>query len=120
MIYLVRLGFFVLVLSLWGILNPAVAEEPKQKPDRGKKSSIELKEAEITGSLRDVVGTFKLQEMEIVGGTDEPRLNYIMPWQNPVPFPDEEADLARGLIEQSYAPLDREAYTREIQLATGP
>ncbi|HLB94951.1 MAG TPA: hypothetical protein VJK28_02130, partial [Nitrospiria bacterium] len=85
----------------------------------GKKKSIELKEAEITGSLRDVIGAFKLQETEIVGTTDQPRFNYLLPWQDPVPFPDEEADLTRGLIEQSYAPLDREAYSREIQLATG-
>ena len=120
MIYLVRLGFFVLLLSFGGGLHSAVAEELQPKSGGGKKSSIELKEAEITGSLRDVIGAFKLQEMEIVGSTDEPRLNYIMPWQNPVPFPDEEVDLARGLIQQSYAPLDREIYSREIQLSTGP
>lgn len=120
MIYLVRLGVFVIVLSLWGILHPAVAEEPKQKPDRGKQKSIELKEAEITGSLRDIIGAFKLQETEIVGTTDQPRFNYLLPWQAPVPFPNEEVDLTRGLIEQNYAPLDREVYDRQIQLNTGP
>lgn len=115
MIYLVRLGFFVLVLSFLGMLHFAAAEEPQQKSDGGKKSSIELKEAEITGSLRDIIGAFKLQEAEIVGTRNEPRFNYLLPWQDPVPFPDEETDLARELIEQSYAPLDREVYDREIR-----
>jgi hypothetical protein len=102
------------------MLPSATAQQPKERPDRASKGSVELRETEITGSLRDIVGAFKLHETEIVGMTDQPRFNYMLPWQDPDPFPGEETDLARGLIEQSFSPFEPEWYGREVPTRTGP
>ena len=116
----IPIGFLIVLLSLGAMLFPAAAQQPNQKPDRVPKRSVELRESEITGSLRDIVGAFKLNETEIVGTTDQPRFNYMLPWQDPDPFPGEEIDLAQGLIEQNFVPFELESHGREIPTTTGP
>ena len=114
MISLVHLGSMIIVLSLLGMLHPVAAEQNRQKQGDDTTENIELNQTEITGSLRDLIGTFKLEEMEIVGGMQQPRLSTLR-WQDPVPFPDEVAELSRDLIDPLYSPLDHDPYRQEFE-----
>ncbi len=118
MIFLTRLGVFIFILILAGMLLTVKAEEPAQQSKGKKDPNIELTATEITESLSNIIGSYKLQEMEIVGNADSPQFNYIMRWKDPVPFLDETDTLSRGLIDPYYAPLDTEGYREMIQITT--
>jgi len=113
------------VMFLSGSLIPALAgDAPKgAKADAQKEASgnIQLKEKEIQGTLKDIVGTLNLNQTEILG--DEmviPNMSYTRPWSNPDPFPDESEDLSRVLIEQAYAPVDRDSLMVQMDIVSGP
>ena len=114
MISLVHLGSMIIVLSLLGMLHPVAAEQNRQKQGDDTTENIELNQTEITESLRDIIGTFKLQEMEIVGGMQQPKFSTLR-WKDPVPCPEEVTELSRGLIDPLYAPLDHDPYRQEFE-----
>ena len=114
MIYLVHLGSMIIVLGLLGMLHPVAAEQDRQNPSEDITENIELKQTEITSSLRDIIGDFKLKEMEIVGSVYRPKFRTLR-WRDPVPFPDEVAELSRGLIDPLYSPLDHDLYSQEFE-----
>jgi hypothetical protein len=114
MIYLIQLGSLIIVLSFLGMLQPVAAEQPRHKPGDESTENIELEQTEITGSLREIIGDFKLQEMEIVGSVHQPKFSTLR-WQDPVPFPDEMAELSRGLIDPLYSPLDHDPFSQEVE-----
>jgi hypothetical protein len=128
MIHLVKAGIFVAVLSLSGLfLSVVEAVEQKdgknieldetkvqgvvKKPDK----NIELNAMEITGSLGDI----SLEEMEIIGGMIGPNFGKLRPWQDPIPFPEKGAELARDLIDPLYDPIDSETFGQEIAILRG-
>jgi hypothetical protein len=111
-------GLMMAALLLSSMPSQTFAEEPQPKAKAKEKSAIELHELEITGSLRDVVGSFKMHEMEITGSLVGPRIDYLLPWKDPIPFPETEVELARELIEPYYNPLDRETYIQQYDIAT--
>lgn len=106
-----------------------------QKAEQSGRGSLQLKETEITGKLRDVLGSLKLLETEIVGTVERPRLSYSLPWKDPVlstvvckfkegcllpgtepdPLLSEEKEVQGVFLEEMYAPLDKERYSRAIQ-----
>jgi hypothetical protein len=128
LIHLVKVGIFVVILSLSGMFL-SVVEAAEQKdgkniglddtmvPGTVKKSdtNIELNAMEITGSLGDI----SLEETEIIGGMTGPNFGNIKPWQDPTPFPEEVVDLARDLIDPFYAPIDSEVVIQELAISTG-
>ena len=116
MIQRMCLGGLVSILLLGGPLSPTMADEFGEVRDLSMGPSIELEATEITESLKNIVGSFKLEEMEIIGSRDQPQFNYILRWQDPVPFPDEEQALSRNLIDPYYAPLDSERYRQMIDI----
>jgi len=107
----------MIAILLFAMAYPASAEDPKSKPSAKGKSTLELNEIEITGSLRDVVGSFKLHEMEITGSLAGPKIDRLLPWKDPKPFPETEVELTRELIDQYYDPLDRERYIQQYDIA---
>jgi hypothetical protein len=107
----------MIALLLSAMAYPASAEDPKPNPVSKKNSAVELNEMEITGSLRDIVGSFKLKEVEIMGSFVGPKMD-LLPWKDPMPFPETEVDLTRELIAPYYDPLDREKYIQHYDIAT--
>lgn len=117
-------GIPVLVagLLLIGMAGIAPAQtnrsaKPTEKTGDGE-PNIELKATEITESLNNIIGTYKLQEMEIVGSQEKPSFNYILRWKDPVPFPEQGGEISRNLINPQYAPLDSEGYHEMIDMTT--
>jgi hypothetical protein len=89
-----------------------------QPGEKKGEANIELKATEITESLNNIIGTFKLQEMEIVGSQEKPQFNYILRWQDPVPFPEPDETLSTNLVTPHFAPLDSEGYREMIDITT--
>ncbi len=123
MTYLVQL-LVIIAISFSGPLFPADADELTKTSGEKQTADIELKASEIKGVLGDIVesfkaGSFKLNEMEIMGSViDEPNFTYDKPWMDPEPF-TEQQNLAYGLIRQSFNPLDRETFSRQVGFMTG-
>jgi hypothetical protein len=107
---------FVLALCL--VPGAATAEEPAKPADEAKDPNIELKATEITESLNNIVGSYKLEQMEIVGSNDQPQFNYILRWQDPVPFPDEKETVSGSLTKPYDSPMDREEYRKMLKITT--
>jgi hypothetical protein len=106
---------FVLVCTI--AVGNVFAQTTRPSDDSGE-GNIELKATEITESLNNIIGTFKLQEMEIVGSQEKPQFNYILRWKDPVPFPEETDTVSGNLIGPQYAPLDSEGYREMIEMTT--
>lgn len=98
--------------SITGWLSSVGAEEDRR-------SSVSLGETEITESLRNIIGSFIFEEMEIVGSVDHPQFNFVLEWKDPIPFQDEETDVPRGLIDRYYGAMDQEDYEQRIHMTTG-
>ena len=115
-----RLGVLILIPALVAAtLNPLRAEETPESSSSGFSPDINLRETEITQSLKDILGNYRLEEMEIIGNVDtSPGFNYILRWQRPVPFPDETEKEPRNLIDPYYAPLDSERFRQMIEITT--
>jgi len=88
-------------------------EAPKTPPK--SQGSVQLKEIEITGKLKDVLGSLKLLETEVVGSVERPRLSYSLPWKDPDPSLLEEGDSRGVFLEEIYTPLDKDTYSQEIR-----
>lgn len=103
-----------------GILLALTLSVPAASPqDKGKSADsdpLRLQEAEIMGKLEDVLGSYKLLEAEIVGTVERPGLNYIIPWRKPEPFLLEETGFRQGFLKEIYTPIDRDLYTREMEI----
>lgn len=95
---------------------PKQTPAPPKTPAKPGGESFRLRETEITGKLQDAIGSFKLLETEIVGTLERPKLTYILPWRDPEPFLLEETDFRRGFLNEIYTPVDKELYTREIDI----
>ena len=89
-----------------------------EKSPRKDRGGIKLKETEITGKLKDILGSLKLVETEIVGTIERPRLSYSMPWKDPDPFLLHEGE-SRGYLVEIYTPLDKDTFSREVWLEKG-
>ena len=118
--FCLRIGLIVFGLSFLVITSALAANEEKKKMSRDAEKSIRLRETEITESLRNIVGSFQFQEVEIVGSADQPRFNYILRWQDPVPFPDETSEVSRGLIEPHFSPVDRDQHGQDFEINVIP
>jgi hypothetical protein len=114
MIYFIHVGSVIITLCFLGLFRPVAAEQNRQSQGDDTTESIQLKQTEITGSLRDIIGTFKLQEMEIVGGMQQPKFRTLR-WKDPIPFPEEDTELSRGLIDPLYSPYDNDPYSQEFK-----
>jgi hypothetical protein len=109
--YLILVG-----IILTGILvdrEPGLGQSPGRAPT-GSPESYQLKETEITGQLKDVLGSVTLSEGEVVGTVPRPRLSYSLPWKDPDPLPLDEGDVTGEFREEIYTPLDKDAFAREI------
>ena len=96
-----------------GITGPIHAQNSDPTP-RKERGAFQLKETEITGNLRDVLGPLKLLEAEIVGAVERPRLSYSLPWKDPLLL--DEGESQGGFLGEIYAPLDKDTFNREIQM----
>ena len=92
----------------------AIAQETGES-GKPLKTTLELRETEITAKLRDVLGAFKLSETKVVGTVEKPRLGTSMPWKDPDPFMMEEGPSKFRFLEDVYAPLDKDRHTRRIK-----
>jgi len=90
--------------------QPAVSKTPK-----GETETYRLKETEITGQLKDVLGSMTLTEGEVVGSVPRPRMSYSLPWKDPDPLPLEEGEGTGAFRDEIYSPVDKDAFTREIE-----
>lgn len=113
-----NLAGVILFLLLSSAPRGAAAEEPKNQADEKKDPNIELKATEITESLNNIVGSYKLEQMEIIGSNDQPQFNYILRWQDPVPFPDEKETVSGTLTKPYDSPMDREEYRKMLKITT--
>ncbi|MBI3812234.1 MAG: hypothetical protein HY283_08530 [Nitrospirae bacterium] len=108
MIAIIAAGFI-------GLGGPAHAQDSRKMP-RKDPEGFHLKETEITGKLRDILGSLKLLETEIVGTVERPRLSYSLPWKDPAPLLLDEGESQGGFLGEIYTPLDKDTFSREIQL----
>lgn len=126
----------VIVIAVTGSLNGlgSTQAQDSKVPERNR-GPLQLKETEITGKFRDVLGSLKLLETEIVGTVERPQMNDSLPWKDPVlstvvcefkngcllpgtepdPLLSEEKEVQGGYLEEIYTPLDKERYSREIR-----
>ncbi len=112
MIGIVMAGFI-------GVTVPTHAQD-SQKPFRKDPGGIQLKETEITGKLKNVLGSLKLLETEIVGTVERPRLSYSLPWKDPDPLLLDEGEIQGGFLGEIYTPLDKDTFSREIRAEKAP
>lgn len=110
---MVRVVILLILLAALGAAS-APAQQPRAVQP-GTPQSYQLKETEITGRLKEVLGSMKLLETEIVGTVERPRLGYSIPWRDPDPLMFEEGELESGFLKGIYAPVDRETFSREIR-----
>ncbi|MBI3994889.1 MAG: hypothetical protein HY349_02805 [Nitrospirae bacterium] len=108
----------IITVVLAGSIGPAVPTyaQSLEKTPRKDRGTFQLKETEITGKLKDILGSLKLLETEIVGTIERPRLSYSLPWKDPDPLLLDEGEIQGGFLEEIYTPLDKETYSREIRL----
>ena len=105
---------------LSGSLVPAVAGDAPKGAEKDASGNIKLKENEIKGTLKDIVGSLNLNQTEISGNLATTSITYNRPWSRPEPFPQESEDLSRDLIDQAYAPVDRDFLTQQVEIISGP
>ena len=105
-----------ILVGFWGVaLGPAYAQDKGPSPRRNP-VLFELQESQITGELGNVLGSLKLMETEIVGTVERPRLGFFLPWRDPDPMLLKEGEVQGGFLEEIYAPVDKESYSREIRI----
>jgi hypothetical protein len=105
----------IVVAASIGITGPIHAQESGKSP-RKDRGSFQLKETEIAGKLRDVLGSLKLLETEIIGTVERPRLSYSLPWKDPDPLLLDEVEIQGGFLGEIYTPLDKDTFSQEIQM----
>lgn len=98
-----------------GIAGPIHAQNSDKTP-RKDRGAFQLKETEITGKLRDVLGSLKLLETEIIGTVERPRLSYSLPWKDPDPLLLDEVEIQGGFLGEIYTPLDKDTFSHEIRM----
>jgi hypothetical protein len=104
-----------IVLTVWITDGrPMYAQESGKIPQKNRES-YQLKETEITGKLKDVLGSLKLLETEVVGTVERPRLSFSLPWKDPDPSLLEEGGSRGVFLDEIYTPLDKDTYSREIR-----
>lgn len=108
------------VFSLVGAAGGAWAEEPAANSET-KSASIEMNAAEIQGDLGEVVNSFKMNQTEIFGDIQSPKMLFRNPWLPPDPFylETEEGGTARRLIEEAYRPVDRDNLNLQAEMISG-
>ena len=115
----VSLNFKILIMTVivGGFLGAggSIHAQNSEKTPRKDRGAFKLKETEITGQLKDVLGSLKLVETEIVGTIERPRLSFSMPWKDPDPFLLNEGE-SRGYLVEIYTPLDKDSFSRGIQV----
>ena len=104
-----------IVFTVWFTgSGPMYAQESGKMPQKNRES-YQLKETEITGKLKDVLGSLKLLETEVVGTVERPRLSFSLPWKDPDPTLLEEGDSRGIFLDEIYTPLDKDTYSQEIR-----
>jgi hypothetical protein len=107
-------------LILAGSWGPALAGDAPKGAEKNQ-ADIKLKQNEIKGSLKDIVGSMNLDKTEIMGDVlPDPNMSYNRPWSQPEPFPSDTKDLSRGLIDQAYNPVDRDSLVEQVDIISGP
>ena len=117
MSHIIRM-FVVAVLTLSGPVGLVWADDPGKDANQ-KTSNMEMDAVEIEGSLGDIVGSFKLNRMEIQGAIETPRIHYDEPWVLPDPFYNPFGDTTRALIDKAYVPFDRNNLKHQAHLMNG-
>jgi len=104
-----------IVATVWlAAAGLAYAQEPAEAT-RKNPDTFQLKETEITGKLKDVLGSLKLLETEVVGTVERPRLSYSLPWKDPDPLLLDEGEMQGVFLEEIYTPLDKDTYSQAIR-----
>ncbi len=109
----------IVASGLIGVTGPTYAQDSEKMP-RKDRGAFHLKETEITGKLKDILGSLKLLETEIVGTVERPRLSYSLPWKDPDPLLLDEGENQGGFLGEIYTPLDKDTFSREIRLEREP
>ncbi|MBI3595781.1 MAG: hypothetical protein HY203_01345 [Nitrospirae bacterium] len=104
-----------IVLMVWFTGSGRTYAQESGKMLQKNRDLFQLKETEITGKLKDVLGSLKLLETEVVGTVERPRLSYSLPWKDPDPSLLEEGDSRGVFLDEIYTPLDKDTYTQEIR-----
>lgn len=111
----IKIMMMGIVLAVWFAASGRADAQDSGRPSHPPRESYQLKETEITGHLKDVLGSLKLSETEVVGTVERPRLSYSLPWKDPDPSLLEEGD-SRGVFQDEiYTPLDKDTFSREIR-----
>jgi len=111
----IKITMIGIVFTMWFAGNgPMYAQESGKMPQKDRES-YQLKETEITGKLKDVLGSLKLLETEVVGTVERPRLSFSLPWKDPDPSLLEEGDSRGVFLDEIYTPLDKDTYSQEIR-----
>lgn len=100
----------VLILAAVFFLFPVLAWG--QGTPRGEAMDDEayrLKETEIKGELKEVMGNMRLLESKIIGSIDRPSLSYSLPWQDVFLPVGPENNLEGDLLGDSYPFVDPES-----------
>ena len=111
----IKITMIGIVFTVWFTSGgPIYAEESGKMPQKNR-DAYQLKETEITGKLKDVLGSLKLLETEVVGTVERPRLSFSLPWKDPDPSLLEEGDSRGVFLDEIYTPLDKDTYSQEIR-----
>ena len=94
MSHMIRVFVFA-VFTLSGPVGIVWADDPGKDANQ-KTANMEMNAVEIKGSLGDIVGTFKLNQMEIQGAVETPRIHYDEPWV--IPFSRARSSASRLII----------------------
>lgn len=81
---------------------------------QGGDEAYRLKEAEIKGELKDVMGKMRLLESEIIGSIERPRLSYSLPWKDVFLPVGPGGELEGDLLGDPYPFVDPNTFELEI------
>lgn len=103
-------GFFLL-FGLW--VSPVSGQGGLSEggTDNG---SYRLNETEIRGGLKDILGTMRLRQSEIVGSLERPRLSYSLPWKDAELSLGPDEGLEMDLLGDSYPFIDPNRFEDEV------
>jgi len=104
-----------IALTVWFAGSGPMYAQESGKMSQKNRDSYQLKETEITGKLKDVLGSLKLLETEVVGTVERPRLSFSLPWKDPDPSLLDEGDSRGVFLDEIYTPLDKDTYSQEIR-----
>ncbi|HEY5649360.1 MAG TPA: hypothetical protein VIU33_07650 [Nitrospiria bacterium] len=111
--------FAIVILGgMQAALGSSVFAQEGPTESRADRENYRLSETEIRGELRDVLGTMRLRESEIIGSLERPRLSYSLPWKKAELFLGPEDELEGDLLGDSYPLIDPGRFEQEVLIPT--